>query len=410
MEQRGTYQNFLVVSMAVMAVAVSVTMVQYKVPTIIPGIVASGVMDVRQTTFLMPAFTFVGIFLALPAGLLVHRIGAKNALLASVGIVAAASLGIMSENVAVLYACRVFEGMALTLLIVSGPVVVQHKIAPDRRGVATGLWIVGGMLGAFLAGVLTPTVFELGGLLGVWLGYAALTMAAGMALFLVVDDRRGEPDRATVPGRAPGGGTPPADRASPVARTPPAAYRLLLTRNMLLFFASFVVFQILLLTTLTFSPTYLQQNDFSPTLSGLVSTLPMLLSIVTSVAFGIIADRTGRYKLLYLVGLIAMALAVFCMFTSTGTTLWLGVALMGLLGMGAPTVAVAVYPRLIGDPAMLAVGMGLLTVIQSIGQFLGTMLPALVLGPALDQWAMMASVVFGISAFGISFAILCRIK
>jgi MFS family permease len=432
--QRRTYQNFLVVSLAVMAVAVSVTMVQYKVPTIITGIVASGVMDVQQTTFLMPAFTFVGIFLALPAGLLVRRIGAKNALLASVGIVAAASLGIMSENVAVLYVCRVFEGMALTLLIVSGPVVVQHKIVPERRGVATGLWIVGGMLGAFLAGVLTPSVFEAGGLVGVWLGYAALTAAAGMALLLVVDDRRGEPDRAVGPGSArargaaramPGdardaacadavapapAGTDGTAGDEPGVRTPPAAYRLLLTRNMLLFFASFVVFQILLLTTLTFLPTYLQQRDFSPTLSGLVSTLPMLLSILTSVAFGVVADRTGRYKLLYLVGLIAMALAVFCMFTSTGSTLWLGVALMGLLGMGAPTVALAVYPRLIGDPKMIAVGMGLLTLIQSIGQFLGTMLPALTLGPGLDQWAMTASVVLGISAFGISFAILCRIE
>jgi hypothetical protein len=105
-----------------------------------------------------------------------------------------------------------------------------------------------------------------------------------------------------------------------------------------------------------------------------------------------------------------MALAVFCMFTSTGMTLGLGVVLMGLLGMGTPTVAVTVYPRLIGNPKLISIGMGLLTVIQSIGQFLGTMLPALILGPELNQWVMMASVVFGISAFGISFAILCRIK
>lgn len=49
-----------------------------------------------------------------------------------------------------------------------------------------------------------------------------------------------------------------------------------------------------MLAILAFVPTILQMQGFDPTLSGIISTAPMLLSIISSPLFGVISDKIGQ--------------------------------------------------------------------------------------------------------------------
>jgi MFS family permease len=394
-ETSGGHQHYLLVSLPIMAVATALTATQYKLPSIIPQIIEAGILDMGAITVLMSIFSFAGIIFAIPAGALIGRIGPKLAIMLATAAAFLASLAVFTENVAAMVAFRVVEGISLYVVIVAGPVLIQQAVRPEKRGVATGIYIVGGMLGAFVAGLATPMLFGLGRLDAVWVGYGVFTLLTGAIVLLVV---RGGKAAARTGARG------------AVGEAAPKLYRAIFSKDVLLLFASFVIFQVMLIGTISFSPTFLQQSGFDAGLSGVVSTLPMLMAIVSSVAFGAIADKTGSFKAVYITGFAAMCVSMLLMFAGTGPELWIGVVAMGLLGMGTPAIAMAAYPQMLRSPEAMSLGMGVMIVVQCIGQFIGTTLPAALLGPDINGWFMMSAVMLAMGVLGLVCAALCTFK
>lgn len=153
-----------------------------------------------------------------------------------------------------------------------------------------------------------------------------------------------------------------------------------------------------------------QQRRMSPTASGFVSTLPMLLAIISSTVFGAVVDRTGRCKPLLVLGLVAMAAVTPVILTQDGCLLWVGVVAMGLLAMGVPTAFISAYPQVLGDPQLLPVGMGVFMFVQSLGQFFGSSVPAALLGPDLANWVLCTGVLAGFGALSVFAVLVCRLK
>jgi MFS family permease len=154
----------------------------------------------------------------------------------------------------------------------------------------------------------------------------------------------------------------------------------------------------------------LQQRAFDPTTSGIVSTLPMLISIVSSIVWGKLADATGRSKLLYVVGFAAMCVSVAMMFSGVDALLWAGIIIMGLLAMGNLGLGVAIFPTLLPSRDLVPLGMGVLIVAQCLGQFLGTALPPLFLGADVNQWPTMCAGVLALGVLGLICLLFVRFK
>jgi len=189
------------------------------------------------------------------------------------------------------------------------------------------------------------------------LGYALLLLVTG-ALFVVFI----KPTNTTI---AEGNN---ASRAK-------GSIKVFIKPNTILFYIPFAVFQIMLLCVLSYAPTAMQQNGMDATTSGFVSTLPMLLAVISSTAFGVISDKIHKCKPLILVGLFAMTITTPFMLTQVGIYLWVAVVIMGLFAMGVPTAFISAYPSILGDPRLLSEGMGVFMLVQSIGQFFGSLLP-----------------------------------
>ena len=388
MDKQREYQNWLIVSLCFFLIAFCITLMMYKIPTIMIQLMELLSVSAATAAWFMSVFTFTGIFLAIPIGFLIKGIGVRKVVIVSGFLAAFASIaGSFAPEVG--FACvpllivtRGLEGLSFVGIIASIPIMIQMCIIPSRVGTSTGIFMLGGMLGAMGGGVITPTVFAASGFAGLWIAYAAFMALSTIVFMVYVRFPRQEQEGAFPESKA-------ATRSSSVS-----IYGVFFKPNTLLFFLGFAAFQILLLSVLTYAPTALQQRGMSPAMSGFVSTLPQLISIVTAIAFGAIADAIHRTKPLVIIGMIAMAICAPAALVADAPVLWAILVAMGLLAMGVPTVVMAAYPKLLADPSKLTVGMGVMMLVQSLGQFLGSLIPSIVLGPDLSNWTVCSIVLF----------------
>lgn len=405
------YQNPVLVGIILLISGISVAMIQYKVPTIMTNLMGIFRMDAATASWLMSIFTLVSIFVALPAGALAQRFGARRMLVIACGIAVLGSLiGLFSETSPMLIASRAVEGAALTILTTCGPIIVQQNVSPDKVGTSMGIWGIWGCLGSTVAAVLTPTVFGLWGFDGLWIAFAVVSAVAAVLVLIFI--------RKPQAGSAAVGGLSSDARESqeagmqgsvPTAPVKPR-YRDIFSKDMFLFFGAFVVYNICMLAILAFVPTILQMQGFDPTLSGIISTAPMLLSIISSPLFGVISDKIGRNKPLLIIAMFVMGPCTFLLYTQTGPLLWVGVFAMGLLGMGGIGQYLSGFTKLLPSPELASVGMGVLVTFQGVGQFLGTFFVQMLLGPQLTEWWFAGMVLMFLGFAGTVLIAICKLR
>lgn len=390
-------ERYLAFSMLLLIMGTAITTVQYKVPTILGPLMFDYGMTASTGSWLMSVFTAVGIFLSIPAGSLVKRIGPKGVLLLGCAVIVLGSvIGAAAGTSLVLIASRLVEGIAFVLIAVAAPLAIEKYVSFDKQGTANGIWALWICFGSVIGSTATPAVFSAFGMSGTWLLYAAAVAVAAVALAVFM--RRLRPVDSATSG------------AQEEEKVGIKEYLSLLRVNPLLFLFAYLVFNIDILAVLSYTPTFLQQSGMDASLSGFASSLPGLLAIASSPLFGKIADKTGRTKPFYLVALAVSAPATFLMMTQSGPLLWVGAFLMGLIGYGVPVLSLTALPQIAGSKALMPAMVGLFMLVQSLGEFLGSFLIPLLLGPTMTEWAFCAAVVSAISALGVAALVFCKFK
>lgn len=406
-------QNFLLVSVVLLLIGIASVMVQMKLTTILPSLTERFAMEQTQVSLLMSMFTFVGLILALPVGFAAKRFGARKMLLAGVGFILAGSLvGAFAGGSAMLIASRAIEGVAYIIIITCGPLAIERYVAPERLGTAMGIWGTYGCGGTLVSGALTPTLYEVAGFTGLWLAYAAFALLAGALFVILVKDPKGAASKIPVPKAAVPSDSEDSSAVDDLqyAGSGFGGYRAFFAPNMLLFLFPYVCFNVLIGVTLSFSPTFMQSQGMSAAQSGMVITVTVGIALVSCIIFGMLVDRFGRCKPLYVIALLAMGPAAYLLTSSTGIGMWVGAALLGCLGMSASAVCPTAFVRILNDPALLGVGMGVLKLMQCLGQTIGNYgVPAL-LGPAMSNWPLVAIVSLVIGLIGAACMMLCKYR
>ncbi len=395
MSTEKKYGNHVLIAVAMLLFGTAIATIQFKVPVVMGDIMVNMNMDAGAASWLMSIFTFVGIILAVPTGALAKKFGPKTMLLAAAVIIAAGSLlGAFAGNGTILIVSRAIEGVAFIFVTICGPLAVQKYVAPDKIGSATGIWALWVCLGSVVGGVLTPSLYAATGFVGVWVIYAAAAVVFAIVVAFIVKH----------PGKA-------LEEATAAAETEEkVSYAELVKPNILLFFFAFLVFNLTLMAVLNFGPTFLQQQGVDPTLSGFISTLPMLLAVISSPLFGTLSDKLGRCKPLYLAALFVMGPCTFLLLTQTGPLMWVGAIVMGLVGLGGPVMCLTSYINVLGRPELMSIGMGVLMLVQSLGQFLGSWLTPILLGPDMTAWMTTGIVMCVIGFIGTAALALCKFK
>lgn len=128
------------------------------------------------------------------------------------------------------------------------------------------------------------------------------------------------------------------------------SYRELLTKDVLLFFCGFIAFNICLLAVLSLVPSILQTRGMDVSLSGFVSTLPMIISVASSPLFGMLSDKTGKTKWLLVFCLFFLGPCTFVLYNFEGAVMWIGAVVMGVIGMGTTGLMITAFMKVISRP------------------------------------------------------------
>jgi MFS family permease len=385
--RKARFQNPVKVGLVLLSVATALAVVQYKIPTIMIPLMDIFAIDASLASWLMSVFLLVGVFVALPIGGLAARFGFKRMTIAALLLaLLGAAVGIISRFAGsgfLLIASRAIEGVAFTVVSACGPIGVNQCVRPERIGTAMGLFGNWGTCGSVISSLVVPTVFAARGFEWVWIVVAGITILAGLLLLLFVRDPKAVADEAGA-GQAPG------------AREAGGVLRQLLeifNRDTILYLLGFVSFNMMLLALLAYLPSILQVKGFDPTLSGLITSSPLLLSMISVPVFGIVSDRLGRVKPL-LVGTVALFGPCVClMYLSTGALLWVGAAVLGLISLGSIGLFLVGWSKVIPRPDLIPLGMGVMILFQCVGQFLGTFIVQLLLGPGFDNTLLAGSII-----------------
>ena len=417
-EEPRRYQNYVVVGIFVMLVPLTMALMQYKTPTILMPLMELFGMDAVEGAWLMSIFLLMGAIMSIPVSLLCQKIGPfKVTLCATVCAVLGSILGAFTTSYPLLLISRGMEGIGECACAVIGPVIIESCVNPQRVGTAMGIWAVWGSLGATIAALYVPTVFDTMGPSFLWLLDAAFAVLATVLMFIMVKDpthyNRGQGSkrsRAVAHARSGAGkGGAEADVQGAGVGAPvrystndgyKPRYRDLLHRDCLLCFLGFAMFNVSLLAVLGYVPTLLQLNGADVTVSGFASTLPVMLSIISSPLFGVLSDRTGRTRLLLVIALACAGPCVVLMYTHTDAALWVAATVMGLTTLGCSGLGVVALMRALPYPSLKTKAMGVMITLQNLGSFTGSFLVQALLGPDFANVGLAAGVVFGLCMAG----------
>lgn len=393
----GIGLNYIAFSFILLFVGVAITVVQYKVPPVLEPIMEQFSIGLDVGSWLMSIFTAVGIFLSLPTGSLTKKLGPKTVLLLGCAIIVAGSvMGAFAGSAWMLIVSRGIEGVAFVFITVAGPLAVEKYVAPENQGTANGIWALWICFGSVIGSTATPLVFQALGLTGTWLAYAAIVVIAALVLALFV----------RVPSRKQLAAQEECDEPKPSL----ADYLELLRPQALLYFFAYLVFNIEILAVLSYTPTMLQGQGMDASLSGFAASLPGLLAAVSSPVFGKVIDKTAVTKPYYVVALAVAAPATLLMLTDAGPLLWAGAFLMGLVGYAIPVCTLSSLPQIAGSKELLPTAMGVLMLVQCFGEFLGSLVTPMLLGPAGNDWMFCGIVICAIGVLGVVALLFVKFK
>lgn len=342
---------------------------QFKVPPIMPVLMDTFHITLTQAGSLMSILALVGLILALPAGIILQKLGTKTSgLIALACTGAGAVVGALSGSYGMLMFSRVLEGMGMGLIGVIAPATIAMWFPPERQGTPMGIWATWVPVGSVLMFNLAPALTGSAGWQSVWwvgAGFAVVMMLAHGALIR----------------------QPPNTEATPKDEKLDLG-KALANRDIWLLAIAFACMNIAMLSVNTFYPTYLNEVlEYSLGEAALVSSIGTFVILFSAPLAGWFSDRIGSRRLVFSLPFLAIAVLLLFPFRVTGFWIWILMGLIGFLTGAVPTATFAAAPEVMRKPQWAGLGLAVILVGQNLGQLLGP----IIFGQAVNAWGWAAA-------------------
>jgi predicted MFS family arabinose efflux permease len=176
--------------------AITVSLGQLKIVPIMGDVAAAVGVTIPQVGLLISVFTLAGVILALPGGKILARIGSKNLLLfLMVALALGNAIGALTTNYYLLLVSRLIEGVAFSMIITTGLVMITGWFKGAGTNSAVGIFTTFPAVANFVVMLAVPVITGAfgGGIKPVWwivAGMAALCFC--LTLFLLPQPGREE--------------------------------------------------------------------------------------------------------------------------------------------------------------------------------------------------------------------------
>lgn len=299
-----------------------------------------------EAGLLMSVVLVPGIFLSLPAGLLVGRYGVRRIGLVSLICITLSSLVTTTANsFFVLVIGRLILGIGGAFIVTTTPAMIAQWFAKQELGKVMGIFSINMPLSTAAAfPIATVAMLQYG-----WRSAFYVSLAIGVtttAVFAAVVKEGPFSDQ----------------KGSANIRKAITNFEIWKVGFVWLFFNAAA------LSFTTWAPTLLVQYQNVPRVqASFLATLLMWAAIVCVPFFGFISDRTRRRKLFAILGTFLMTITFAMMaYTSDLTLIILLTAILGVMAAMVPPVISALPAEILG-PGLASIGFGITGICLSIG-------------------------------------------
>lgn len=332
---------------------------QFKVPPILPSLAGELGLTLTQAGTLMSSIALVGLALALPAGMILQRLGPKLTGLLSLGSIAAGSvIGALSGSVEILIASRLMEGLGMGLMAVIAPATIAMWFPRERQGGPMGIWATWVPVGMLVIFNLAPAMTAALGWRSVWWLGAGYTLLIMVAFGLLV---RRPPDL---------------EHETSHAEPRPSMLQALKNRDIWLLGLNFTCFNLASIGLSTYYPTFLNEVRGFPLIqASFLASIATMVVLGSAPLAGWLSDRIGTRRLLFSLPFLAFSVFLLFPFKVTGwQQVVIVMAFQGLLLGIMPSVVFAAAPELMRRPELAGLGLAVVMVGQYAGQLIGPVL------------------------------------
>jgi predicted MFS family arabinose efflux permease len=372
-----------VISLVTVFGGISLALVQNKVSPVITVLIDTFQISMATAGLLSSIFTVMGMVMALPAAIILKKMGPKMAGVLALGCAIVGSVvGLLSDNVALLIVSRVIEGSGVGIIAVLAPAVISMWFPPEKRGLPMGIWGSWMMISqTVLFFASTPIVAAIGWQ-GMWyLGLGSCVIAVVLFLLLVQ--------------------SPPAQlNNAPVENTDISLFEGLKSAPSWLLAISAACFTFCSFTFVSWVTPYWTEVTGWPIEStrNWVSLL-YFVEIIYAVIVGFILNKVRKRKELGIVGFAIYGVVGLFAFLVTQSPLVVAlVFVFPIFDALIPCICWVVGPETAKNPVYIGISLGIL----NIGLNLGTLLSAPISGWLVEQngwpaagWCFLAAAILG---------------
>lgn len=380
--------------------SIATTFNYYKVGAIMPTIMGTLGISATAGGWLMSIISFVGIFIALPAGIIVKKLGLKTLGIVALSLLVIGGLiGGFTASYELLMVGRFFEGAARALVAVVGPAAMAIWFPQSRRGVATGILSTWVGVGQFVALNSAASIAGASGRYQTVFLVGAIAAAVGLVLYAIF--YRNHPPKGTEFAED-------AKIAGAIGEAPTVG-TVLKNKNIWFLAIMFMCFTAVIVGTASFYPAYLKGTGIDLVLAGRITSVFSLAPIILGPLFGILSDKIGSRKKIYSFGMVLGIIASIFMFTvSGGTWPWIWMIVTGITCAAVSSVALACPPEVVGRAAA-GLGVGVMITGNQIGGFVSP----LILGAVRDAtgaFAMGGYIIAGLLFIGLICGLMVKVR
>jgi MFS family permease len=330
---------------------------QFKIPPIMPILMGAFKLSVGRAGLLMSVYAVTGLALALPAGFIFQKLGYRiTGLIAGGSIALGAVLGATSSGMGSLLMSRVIEGIGTSFMAVLAPAIIAMRFDAQKRGAAMGIWSAWVPIGSTSMLILAP-ILSLGANWRVvwWFGCVYALVATALVVVFV----RPASDS-------------PVDGSQPSPLPVASAAELLRNRDVWLIGLAFAFHVTATMAFGTFLPTYLNVVHGVPlSQAAFPSSVMSMIIIFSCPAGGILSDRIGSRKRLFVLGM-ALVAVIMPLTAVIGRDILIAlVVAQGLVVGLVPTNIFSAAVEAAGDERLGGLAMGIIMVGQNAGMLVG---------------------------------------
>lgn len=166
---------------------VALALTQNKVSPVITVLMEAFAIDMSTAGILSTIFTVMGMVMALPASMILKKLGPKWAGIVALSFATLGGvIGVMVNDITILIISRIIEGTGVGIIAVLAPSVISMWFPPEKRGVPMGIWGSWMMISQVVLFFSSTALIESIGWQGMWyLGIGACIIAVVLFLFFV---------------------------------------------------------------------------------------------------------------------------------------------------------------------------------------------------------------------------------